>query len=167
MHDQNSKKKEKRADLRIAATSEDFLEGRKLILEYVSWLGIDLSFQNFNDEINNLKEMYSEPNGALVLASINEYVAGVAGIRKFDDNTCELKRMFVRSSFRNRGLGKQLLSKSTELAKKFHYEAIKLDTADFMREAIKLYQQHGFKEITAYRYNPHESARYFELQLEK
>lgn len=150
-----------------AQNPEDFSQSKKLILEYVNWLGIDLSFQNFDNEINNLRAMYSEPNGGLLLAKIDSIPAGVAGIRKFENKACELKRMFVKDEFRNKGIGKMLLSASVELAKKFNYEVIKLDTADFMNTAIKLYKENGFIEIPEYRYNPLNAARYFELVLKE
>ena len=151
--------------IKIAEHPQDFSEAKKLILDYVTWLGIDLSFQNFDQEINNLENMYNKLDGGLLLASINNQAAGVAGIRKFDNKECELKRMFVKSGFRNLGIGKLLLAGSIELAKRLNYEIIKLDTADFMKAAIKLYKDYGFIEIAQYRYNPHESARYFELNL--
>lgn len=150
-----------------AKNPEDFAEAKQLIHEYASWLGIDLSFQNFDNEINDLETMYAEPDGGLLLAKIEGITAGVAGIRKFENKVGELKRMFVRDEFRNHGIGKMLLSASIELAKKLNYEVIKLDTADFMKAAIKLYKENGFVEIPEYRYNPLEAARYFELVLKK
>jgi putative acetyltransferase len=65
------------------------------------------------------------------------------------------------------GIGKLLLRKCIETAKALNYNSIKLDTADFMNAAIKLYTDHGFVEIPAYRFNPHEHAKYFELILKE
>jgi len=152
-------------EIKIAKDSDDFIDAKTIILEYVEWLGMDLSFQNFDSEINNLSEMYCEPNGGLILATINDKTVGVVGIRKFENKDCELKRMFVKEDFRNLGIGRLLLEHAIELAKKLNYDTIKLDTSDTMKPAIKLYTDNGFKELQAYRYNPHESAKYFELKL--
>ena len=152
-------------EIRIAKTSDDFSIARDLILDYVKWLGIDLSFQNFDSEITNLKAMYFEPVGGLLIATVNSEPAGVAGIRKYHGEECELKRMFVRPDFRNLGIGKKLLLASIELAKNLKYKTIKLDTTDFMTDAVKLYQSNGFVEIQPYRHNPMDSAKYFELKL--
>ena len=152
--------------IRTANGENDFSEGREIILEYAASLGFDLSFQNFDDEINNLREMYSEPHGCLLLASYNDKIVGVAGIRKFENNDCELKRMYVKPEYRKSGIGKLLLEYSIEIAKKLNYTNIKLDTIASMKTAIKLYLEYGFKEIPPYRYNPNESARYFELKFE-
>ena len=75
--------------------------------------------------------------------------------------------MFVQPGSRGLGIGKLLLASCINIAKKLNYVTIKLDTADFMKSAIKLYTENGFVEIPAYRFNPYDEARYFELNLEK
>ena len=152
-------------DIRLARTSADFEAARQLILAYVTWLGIDLSFQNFDAEMAQLPTVYSAPAGGLLLALVNGEPAGVAGIKPFTDTACELKRMFVGTGFRNLGIGRQLLTEAIALAKNLAYTVIKLNTADFMKAAISLYTKAGFVEIPPYRFNPHEEARYFELPL--
>ena len=155
----------RKIDIKLAITENDFSEAKKLISEYIIWLGFDLAFQNIDKEMNSLQEMYSKPVGGLLLAMVDGKPAGVAGIRKFEGNDCELKRMFVKADFRGIGLGKELIVAAIELAKNLNYKCIKLDTADFMKDAISLYARNGFIEIPAYRFNPHEAARYFELKL--
>lgn len=152
-------------EITLAAENDDFSKAKQLIKEYVVWLGFDLSFQNFDSEINDLRSMYFKPTGGLLIATVNGEAAGVAGIRHYQDHECELKRMFVKEAFRNMGIGQALLTRSIVLAKELGYTLIKLDTADFMKSAVKLYQSHGFVEIGAYRHNPQQDARYFELDL--
>lgn len=156
---------EKSVEIKIAQTATDFAHARELILEYVAWLGIDLSFQNFDKEMEGLSKMYSPVEGALYLANINGEAVGVAGLRRFSERDGELKRMFVKPNNRGMGIGQLLLSACLETARTLKYESVKLDTADFMTAAIKLYKENGFEEIEAYRYNPHESLKYFELKL--
>jgi len=151
--------------IREAQDTTDFLMAKELILEYVQWLGIDLSFQNFDKEINTLQLTYSKPDGGLFIALRNDKAIGVAGIKRFSDTECELKRMYVQPGSRGLGIGKLLLAECIEIAKKLNYGTIKLDTAGFMKSAIKLYTDNGFAEIAAYRYNPYEVAMYFELNL--
>lgn len=151
--------------IKTVQTKEDYFLAKKLILEYVAWLRIDLSFQNFDAEMAALPEMYNEQNGGLFLAFKNDEAIGIAGLRRFSINESEVKRMFVKEDARGFGIGKLLLQKCIETARKAGYNKIKLDTADFMQTAIKLYIDNGFMEIPAYRYNPHEAARYFELDF--
>jgi len=156
---------EQRLVIREAQKTEDFAAARELIMEYVSWLGIDLSFQNFDQEMNTLPATYGNNDGRLFMAFINEQAVGIAGIKRFDDTACEVKRMYVKPASRGTGIGKQLLMECIGMAKKLNYTTIKLDSAAFMKSAIKLYTECGFVEIPAYRYNPHEEAKYFELLL--
>ncbi|MEO6455329.1 MAG: GNAT family N-acetyltransferase [Ginsengibacter sp.] len=158
---------ENKIEIKEALHGEDFLAAKELILEYVKWLGIDLSFQNFDKEMDTLQETYGNPDGRLFIALRNNKAVGVAGIKRFSDKECEVKRMFVQHDSRGFGIGKLLLNECIEMAKKLNYYTIKLDTADFMKSAIKLYTYNGFVEISAYRHNPHKEARYFELDLKK
>lgn len=153
--------------IRQAQSPADFLTAKQLILEYVQWLGIDLSFQNFDQEMYTLPATYGHPEGGLFVAFRDEKAVGVAGIKRFSDKECEVKRMFVQAESRGFGIGKMLLTNCIKIAKSLAYESIKLDTADFMKSAIKLYTESGFVEISAYRHNPHKEARYFELDLSR
>lgn len=148
-----------------AQTPQHYADARKLILAYVQWLNFDLSFQNFDQEMANLPKMYNEKDGGLFIASLNHHPVGVAGLRRFSETEAEVKRMFVLDEAKGKGIGKVLLRKCIDTAKALHYHSIKLDTAVYMHAAIKLYTDHGFTEIPAYRFNPHDHARYFELRL--
>ncbi|MEZ4971095.1 MAG: GNAT family N-acetyltransferase [Flavobacteriaceae bacterium] len=154
-------------ELKIAQTTIDFTHAKKLILEYVSWLGIDLSFQNFDQEMAGLPQMYRPEDGGLFIASINDEAVGIAGLRRFNSKDGEIKRMYVQPNSRGMGIGQLLLAQCIGKAKELGYDTIKLDTADFMESAIKMYTGNGFVEIGAYRYNPHEATKYYELSLKK
>lgn len=151
--------------IKAVKSNADFLAAKELILEYVAWLGIDLSFQNFNTEMDTMPETYSPPHGSLFIAVRDEKAIGVAGIKRFSETVCEVKRMYVKPEGRGMGIGQLLLTKCIEMAKELHYEMIKLDTSEYMKSAIKLYRENGFVEISSYRYNPHKEARFFELDL--
>ncbi len=146
---------------------KDYSDAKQLILEYVAWLGIDLAFQNFDQEMEGLPNMYNSTDGGLFIAYLDTKPIGVAGLRRFSATEAEVKRMFVQDEAKGKGVGKVLLQKCIDTAKQLNYQSIKLDTGDFMKAAIHLYTSHGFVEIPAYRFNPHESAKYFELDLTK
>jgi putative acetyltransferase len=152
-------------EIKPASTPGEFLHAKALIQEYVTWLGFDLAFQNLDAEMADLAKMYNPADGGLFIAYLNHQPVGVAGLRKFHTTEAEVKRMYVTDSAKGLGIGKQLLRKCIETAKTLGYKSIKLDTAAFMKAAIKLYTDQGFVEIDAYRFNPHDHARYFELDL--
>ena len=109
--------------------------------------------------------MYALPYGGIILGrEKNEYFACV-GLRRFDSDTAELKRMFVQPAYQQKGIGKLLMVRSIELAKQCGYSMIRLDTLSYMTTAITLYKKYGFSETTPYYHNPNPTAVFFELLI--
>lgn len=140
-------------------------EARTLFLEYAASLNIDLCFQDFDQEVRNLPGDYAPPNGRLLLARLNDDVAGCAALRRWSDYAGEMKRLYVRNDFRGLGIGKLLILRILDEAKAIGYKSIRLDTLPMMGTAIEMYRAMGFKEIAPYRDNPVPGALYFELEL--
>ena len=152
-------------EYRIAQAAIEFEDGRKLFEEYVASLGVDLSFQDFSKELQVIDRQYNQPEGALLLAYHDGVAIACAGVRKLDDSTAELKRMYVRDGFKGQGIGVQLMQRSLQAAREQGYRKIRLDTLKTMIKAQALYRSFGFYEIPSYRYNPLEGAVYMEKQL--
>ncbi|WP_394751107.1 GNAT family N-acetyltransferase [Spongiimicrobium salis] len=149
-----------------AKSDKDYKIAIQLFKEYAVQIGIDLSFQNFDREILDIEKQYSKPTGQLILAyDATENPIGCFGVRKFSDSICELKRMYVRKAARGKGIGKELLVRAMEVGKALNYQKMRLDTLSTMESAIALYKKVGFYEIQAYRFNPIEGAKCFEIQL--
>ncbi|MDN5201912.1 GNAT family N-acetyltransferase [Fulvivirgaceae bacterium BMA10] len=149
----------------VAKTEEDFNIGKALFLEYANELGIDLHFQNFEEELDSITKQYTSPSGALLLLKEKNKAIGCVGIRKLEGNIGELKRMFIKKEYRNKGFGKPLLKKGIEMAKVLNYHKIRLDTLPTMEKALKIYTAIGFKEIKPYRYNPIVGTKFLELEI--
>ena len=151
----------------IQVTSEaEVQEVRKLFKEYHEWLGLNLCFQNFEQELASLPGDYLPPDGRLILATENDKVAGCVALRKLDDGICEMKRLYVRPIFRGTGLGRLLATSLIETAKEVGYQKMRLDTLPGkMDRAIAMYQRLGFKNIDPYYFNPVEDAAFMELDL--
>jgi ribosomal protein S18 acetylase RimI-like enzyme len=134
---------------------------RALFREYHSWLGVDLCFQSFEEELQSLPGKYGPPEGRLLLALDGERAAGVVALRKIGEGICEMKRLFVRPEFRCRGLGRQLAAAVIDAGRELGYREMKLDTVPKLVEAIALYRSLGFVEVAPYYHNPLEGALYF------
>lgn len=149
----------------IANTSQEFEAGKKLFEEYALSLNVDLSFQNFMKELETIQIQYGNPEGALLLACDGHTYVGCSGVRKLDQETAELKRMYVKDEYRGHHIGTVLLQRSIELAKELGYKQIRLDTLENMAKAKRLYSSFGFYEIHPYRFNPLAGTIYMEKQL--
>ncbi len=138
----------------------------QLFSEYAQSLGFPLDFQDFDKELENLPGEYAPPEGCIFLCRIQDDIAGCIALRKLEPGICELKRMYVREGYRGKGIGKMLVEEVIRRAKKIGYKKMRLDTLRSMKTAIRIYEELGFKEISAYRYNPFENAMYMERKLE-
>jgi putative acetyltransferase len=138
---------------------------RELFREYERWIGVDLEFQRFADELAALPGDYAPPRGRLYVALDGETVAGCIALRAIDLDTCEMKRLYVRDAVRGRGVGRALVTKLLAEARTIGYRRMRLDTLPMMTAAIAMYREFGFREIEPYRFNPLPGALYMELQL--
>lgn len=138
---------------------------RQFFRNYAAWLGVDLSFQGFADELANLPGAYGEADGRLFFAEIDGRPAGCVGIRRFSEGVCEMKRLYVDPDARGRGLGRQLALQAIKAAQALGYRRILLDTMPMMRIAVKLYRELGFTEAPAYYPTPIEGTIFLTLDL--
>jgi len=155
--------------LQILQTHNDEMvgEARALFREYETWLGMDLCFQNFEQEVAELPGKYAPPSGRLYLAYVDNQLAGCIAMRAIGDGVCEMKRLFVRDGFRGARVGVQLIERLIEEARSEGYKQMRLDTfPPKMGKAVGLYESHGFRKIPPYYNNPHEGVLFMELDLE-
>jgi ribosomal protein S18 acetylase RimI-like enzyme len=147
-------------------SESDIQHAHKLFEEYAAGLGFSLCFQNFDQELASLPGDYAAPGGRLLLAESEGEVAGCVALRKLDDSTCEMKRLFVRPEFRGKRLGKSLIQTIISEARTIGYQRMRLDTIPGkMDDAIALYRNIGFKEVGPYYNNPTPGTLYMELDL--
>jgi putative acetyltransferase len=144
---------------------DEIEEVRHLFWEYETFLGVDLSFQCFEDELVTLPGKYAPPTGALFIAVNGEQTAGCVALRKLEDAVCEMKRLFVRPQFRGRGLGRQLAVRIVDEAIRLGYSMMLLDTLDRLEKAMKLYESLGFVRTKPYYHNPLHGVVYWKLDL--
>jgi len=153
--------------IRIAEGGLDVMRIRALLREYADLLGVDLCFQNFDEELAGLPGRYSPPRGALLIAMSGEDSAGCIALRQFRDEPeiCEMKRLFVRPSFRGTGLGRRLALAIIDEARRRSYKRMRLDTLPQQVEAHKLYESLGFYDIEPYSDFPIAGSKFLELVL--
>ena len=161
-----------------ATTPTQYQAIKTLMEEYIAWdaeqtqqLGIDpqvfLSFY-YGAESEALPGKFAPPGGCLLLATWEGQPAGCIGYRQLSAEVCELKRMYVRSTYRGKGIGRLLAVELIRRARLSGYRTMRLETASFMSEAHKLYQALGFEFCPPYYEMPEslrETSYFMELQL--
>jgi len=149
----------------LVKTKEEYKSASKLFKEYARWLDIDLNFQHFDNELENLISIYNLTDGGIILCKEDNNFVGCVAIRRITENIAELKRMYVQTACQHKGFGKSLLEKAITLAANCNYGYIRLDTLNHMKPAINLYKKYGFYEIAPYYHNPITTAVYLEKKL--
>lgn len=150
------------AEARVAS---DFAMARALIAEYAAGLDVSLCFQNLAHELDHLPEIYAPPDGCLLLAREGGAALGCVAFRRFDENACEMKRLFVRPEARGRDMGRRLAVGAIEQARARGYQRVVLDTLATMTAARALYRSLGFRETGPYYSNPLAEVVYLELAI--
>ena len=148
-----------------AETTDHYEQARKLFTEYVDSLGFDLEFQGFSEELASLPGAYSSPTGCLLLAIDSGSFVGCVGLRKIDEITGEMKRLYVIPDYRGKKIGQILARDAIDEARRLAYKRIRLDTLASMKEANALYMSLGFRQIEPYYNNPLKHVIYYELIL--
>jgi ribosomal protein S18 acetylase RimI-like enzyme len=133
-------------------TPDDLASVVNLFRAYASALDVDLSYQNFEAEMEAMPGKYAPPAGELLLARrVDGTPAGCVGLRPIDaDGCCEMKRLYVSPEGRGRGLGRKLADAIVREAERIGYREMRLDTLPIMAEAIALYRRSGFEPIASY-----------------
>ena len=157
------------ASITQATTSHDFEAIRALFRDYGAYLAAGpsgaagISIDGFEQEIASLPGPYAFPSGVLLIAHANGATAGCVALRPVrpnsrlerDEQSCEMKRLWICDGYRGLGLGRQLVQYALAWAHTANYQAVYLDTAPAaMPAAHKLYQDLGFKQVDRYNDNP-------------
>lgn len=152
-------------EIRRAVSEGEIGQVRALWTEYWETLGLALDFQGFGAQLKRLPGEFAAPSGLLLLAFEDSEAAGTIAIRPLRMDACEAKRLYVPPRFRQKGLGKELLSAAIESAREMGYKTMFGDTLPEMLEAVKLYDQFGFARVEAYSAEPTPGAIYLRLVL--
>ena len=151
--------------IELATTTDEIEQVRGLFRDYAAWLGYDLCFQGFEQELAGLPGRYAPPDGKLFLATDGGQPVGCIALRRLDGGICEMKRLYVRPPARGARLGRRLAETVIREARAIGYARMRLDTLPSMKDAFALYQTLGFREIAPYYATPIVGTRFMELSL--
>jgi GNAT superfamily N-acetyltransferase len=129
----------------VKTTSEnpDFLS---LIKTFDSYLWERYPELKTNYWGNNIIEL----NKNVVIIYLDEKPVACGCFKKYDNDTIEIKRMFVAPDARGLGLAQKVLQELELWAKELDYSVSVLETLYKQQEAISLYQKVGYAIVDNY-----------------
>jgi GNAT superfamily N-acetyltransferase/pimeloyl-ACP methyl ester carboxylesterase len=143
--------------LRNSANPEPRIEDRDLesfdVAHLLSQAQMELRTRYPDDDPHPRQAQAAEfrpPAGGFVAVWLGDHFVGCGGIRRWDERTAEVKRMFVEPGVRRRGVGRMILQNLEKKAREIGYGMLRLETGQRQPEAIALYEQAGFRRIPAY-----------------
>ncbi len=107
-------------------------------------------FAIHDPEVDHIYETYSLPRSAYFVCEADGKVLGGAGVAPLeggDEDTCELRKMYILPEGRGKGLGQQLLSRALVAAREIGFEYCYLETFNTMKDAMRLYEKNAFGRI--------------------
>lgn len=151
--------------IRQAVFPTDLQEVISIFREYVSSPTVSLDFQEYEAEFADLPGKYAAPEGRLLLAREAGAVLGCAALRRVDESTCEMKRVYVRPGARGRNLGRLLVEAILREARLSGYARICLDVLPEFTAARQLYEAMGFVPAEPVSFNPVPGTKFLALSL--
>ncbi len=128
------------------ATKADQDEIRALIFTILNEYALEPSPKTIDGDLDDIEGFYHD--GVFdVLVSADGDIMGTVGLKPTGDGVCELRKMYLKTSFRGRGHGGRLLKHVIASARDLGMSRIELQTARVLEEAIGLYEKFGFREI--------------------
>lgn len=121
----------------------------ELLIEYRDTSPHEVCFRSFENEISELRTRYASPAGGILLARQGDAVAGCIGWWRINETACEMRRLYVRPSFRGQGLGRQLVHAFVTHTRQLGYTSAEWHSLAAMESAMNLYRSMGFDEIHA------------------
>lgn len=126
------------------ADNRDVAIARQIIYPTLKEYGLDPEPTVTDADVEDIERHYGKPGSYFCIAEYDGLPVGTGGLRQISDKRCELRKMYLLTEFRGKGIGKQLLIHLVTRAKDMGYREITLETASVLREAIRLYERFGF-----------------------
>ena len=145
--------------------AELFGEYTRMLVELDPKFQESLDEQNYDEELEHLEDKYGLPGGRLYLAWQDGELAGCVGMKRLDERTGELKRLYVRPNFRGQHLGRKLVERIIRDARSLGYSRLMLDTMPELVSARHMYENMGFQVTERYNNSPLDTTIFMEYRL--
>ncbi|MEU8000980.1 GNAT family N-acetyltransferase [Catellatospora sp. NPDC049111] len=141
--------------VRIAVQDPDDDVSRELTAEFLADIGERYERSGTTSApALDLSELRA-PDGTWLVMYDGDDPIGCGGLRRCDDHSAEVRRVFLRPAARGRNLARTMMAELEDVARRRGYRRIRLDTGDRQPEALQLYRTGGYHEIGDYNGNPY------------
>ncbi|WP_298954690.1 GNAT family N-acetyltransferase [uncultured Nonlabens sp.] len=128
---------------RTTSENKDFQSLVKLLDSFLAITdGDEHDFYNQFNKIEGLQHV--------LVAYLDDTAVGCGAIRKYDEQTMEVKRMFTTAQSRSNGVASQVLKELEKWSLELGYEKCVLETGTRQQEAIALYKKNDYQLIPCY-----------------
>jgi GNAT superfamily N-acetyltransferase len=133
-------------NFRIIRTTSEHPDFRKLVSE------LDQALAIINGDANDFFAQYNKIDliQHVVVAYHNDQPAGCGAFKPFDEQSVEIKRMYVPIEMRRKGIAQYVLSELEKWSHELGFTRCVLETGKTMREANALYEKCGYSVIENY-----------------
>jgi putative acetyltransferase len=149
-------------EIQIKRTNSENRDFINLVKELDAYLKItDRDEHDFYNQFNHIDVLKN-----IVVIYFNEIAVGCGAIKKFDNNTVEVKRMFVCQKKRGSGVAQEMLQELETWAQELGYQECILETGIRQVEAVRFYKKCKYKIIPNYgQYKKMENSICFKKRL--
>lgn len=144
------------SDIKIRlASNKDLGKIIALVESVLPEYGFRLDFETSEADLKDIEATYFQAGGMFaVVENAEGEIIGTCAVLPVDKETCKLRKMYLAPKFRGRGLGRRTLEYAIDFAQKRGCKTVVLETADAMKEAVRLYRRAGFRPIDASAVSP-------------
>jgi pimeloyl-ACP methyl ester carboxylesterase/GNAT superfamily N-acetyltransferase len=155
---------EEPSDIRVVEEPFDDATSQALVADYVDTIREMYPEWSPNVPPRMTGEDVEPPAGRWLVAYRNGRPVGCAGIKRLDDRTAEIKRVYVAPEARGTGVARALIGAVEQAARKAGYRTVRLDTGAKQQASVALFTSSGYEPIPDYNGNP-VAAYWFEKRL--
>ena len=109
-------------------------------------------------------EDLTPPAGSFVVARLKGEPVGCGALKRIDQTTGEIKRVWTAPAARGLGVARRILQKLEGKARAMELTTLRLDTNKALKEAHAFYRKQGFRDVERFNDNPY-AHRWFEKPL--
>jgi DNA-binding MarR family transcriptional regulator/GNAT superfamily N-acetyltransferase len=140
----------------MVAVAAGDAEARWCLDEYFGELAsrFEEGFDPSRDKAGEMNEM-TPPAGVFMLARLEGDPVGCGGLKRIDETTGEIKRVWTAPTARGLGVARRIVRRLEAAARDMGLKGVRLDTNRALTEAQALYRAEGYREVARFGDNPY------------